>query len=94
MKNTQIFARQLRRSLTPTERRLWYLLRNRRFACYKFRRQHPVGPYILDFACCAIRLAIELDGGQHDDAAPAGNRARDGEFYASGILSLKSMVMR
>jgi very-short-patch-repair endonuclease len=66
MKNTQIFARQLRRSLTPTERRLWYLLRNRRFACYKFRRQHPVGPYILDFACCATRLAIELDGGQHD----------------------------
>jgi very-short-patch-repair endonuclease len=68
MKNTQIFARQLRRSLTPTERRLWYLLRNRRFACYKFRRQHPVGPYILDFACCATRLAIELDGGQHDEA--------------------------
>ncbi len=67
MKNTQIFARQLRRSLTPTERRLWYLLRNRRFACYKFRRQHPVGPYILDFACCATRLAIELDGGQHDE---------------------------
>ncbi|MCS5948822.1 DUF559 domain-containing protein [Klebsiella pneumoniae subsp. pneumoniae] len=33
---------------------------------------------MLDFACCAIRLAIELDGGQHDDAAPAGNRARDG----------------
>ncbi|HCT4297760.1 TPA: endonuclease domain-containing protein [Klebsiella quasipneumoniae] len=66
MKNTQIFARQLRRSLTPTERRLWYLLRNRRFACYKFRRQHPVGPYILDFACCATWLAIELDGGQHD----------------------------
>ncbi|MFB3993504.1 endonuclease domain-containing protein [Klebsiella pneumoniae] len=94
MKNTQIFARQLRRSLTPTERRLWYLLRNRHFACYKFRRQHPVGPYILDFACCAIRLAIELDGGQHDDAAPAGNRARDGVFYASGILSLKSMKMR
>ncbi|MGS3493994.1 DUF559 domain-containing protein [Klebsiella pneumoniae] len=49
---------------------------------------------MLDFACCAIRLAIELDGGQHDDAAPAGNRARDGEFYASGIMSLKSMKMR
>ncbi|MFK9876730.1 DUF559 domain-containing protein, partial [Klebsiella pneumoniae] len=48
---------------------------NRRFASDTFRRQHPVGPYILDFACCAIRLAIELDGGQHDDAAPAGNRA-------------------
>jgi len=100
MKNTQIFARQLRRSLTPAERRPEYWLRNRHFACYKFRRQHPVGPYILDFACCATRLAIELDGGQHDGgvptmfAAPAGYRARDGGFYASGIMSLKSMKMR
>ncbi|WP_372339229.1 endonuclease domain-containing protein [Klebsiella pneumoniae] len=94
MKNTQIFARQLRRSLTPAERRPGYLLGNRRFASDTFRRQRPVGPYILDFACCAIRLAIELDGGQHDDAAPAGNRASDGVFYASGIMSLKSMKMR
>ncbi|MGT8676932.1 DUF559 domain-containing protein [Klebsiella pneumoniae] len=69
-------------------------MRNRRFASDTFHRQHPVGPYILDFACCAIRLAIGLDGGQHDDAAPAGYRARDGVFYASGIMSLKSMVMR
>ncbi|EOF4701746.1 endonuclease domain-containing protein [Klebsiella oxytoca] len=67
MKNAQILARQLKRSLTPAERRLWYLLRDRRFARYKFRRQHPVGPYILDFACCSVRLAIELDGGQHDE---------------------------
>ncbi|EPC0926306.1 DUF559 domain-containing protein [Klebsiella pneumoniae] len=69
-------------------------MRNRRFASDTFRRQHPVAPYILDFVCCAIRLAIELDGGQHDDAAPAGNRARDGVFYASGTMSLKSMKMR
>ncbi|MBZ4317433.1 DUF559 domain-containing protein, partial [Mycobacterium tuberculosis] len=61
MKNTQIVARQLRRSLTPAERRPGYLLGNRRFASDTFRRQHPVGPYILDFACCAIRLAIGLD---------------------------------
>ena len=63
------FARQLRRQLTPQERRLWYLLRDRRFARYKFRRQHPMGPYILDFACCAVRLVVELDGGQHDERA-------------------------
>ncbi|WP_368301845.1 endonuclease domain-containing protein [Kluyvera sichuanensis] len=63
------FARQLRRQLTPQERRLWYLLRDRRFARFKFRRQHPVGPYILDFACCAVRLAVELDGGQHNERA-------------------------
>ncbi|HDG1686012.1 TPA: endonuclease domain-containing protein [Kluyvera cryocrescens] len=68
------FARQLRRQLTPQERRLWYLLRDRRFARFKFRRQLPVGPYILDFVCCRVRLAIELDGGQHD--ARAGYDAR------------------
>lgn len=60
-------AKQLRRELTPQERRLWYLLRSRRFRLYKFRRQHPVGRYILDFACCEARLAIELDGGQHQE---------------------------
>ncbi|MCI1900254.1 MAG: DUF559 domain-containing protein [Enterobacter sp.] len=46
---------------------LWYLLRSRRFSHYKFRRQHPVGHYILDFACGEARLVIELDGGQHDE---------------------------
>lgn len=69
MENTYDFARQLRRGLTPHERRLWYQLRDRRFAQFKFRRQHPVGPYIIDFACCAVRLAVELDGGQHDERA-------------------------
>lgn len=63
------FARQLRRQLTPQERRLWYLLCDRRFARYKFRRQHPMGSYVLDFACCSARLAVELDGGQHDERA-------------------------
>ncbi|MCU6249516.1 endonuclease domain-containing protein [Enterobacter cloacae] len=61
------YAKQLRRELTKEERRLWYLLRSRRFENYKFRRQHPVGHYILDFACCKARLAVELDGGQHDE---------------------------
>ena len=57
------YAKQLRREPTTEERRLWYLLRSRRFAHYKFRRQHPVGNYILDFVCCEARLVIELDGG-------------------------------
>lgn len=65
MEKTQSHARQLRRQMTEAERRFWYLLRSRRFARYKFRRQHPVGRYIIDFACCEARLAIELDGGQH-----------------------------
>ena len=67
MEITRSYAKQLRRELTTEERRLWYLLRSRRFENYKFRRQHPVGNYILDFACCEARLAVELDGGQHDE---------------------------
>lgn len=47
------------------EQRLWKSLRQRQLANYKFRRQHPVGDYILDFICLDARLVIELDGGQH-----------------------------
>jgi very-short-patch-repair endonuclease len=58
-------ARQLRRDQTDAERDLWRALRGQRFAGFKFRRQHPVGDYILDFYCAAARLAVELDGSQH-----------------------------
>ena len=61
MEITRSYAKQLRRELTKEERRLWYLLRSRRFENYKFRRQHPVGNYILDFACCAARLTLWLN---------------------------------
>lgn len=60
-------ARSLRKSMTDAERRLWSVLRGRRLAGYKFRRQHPVGPHILDFACVERRVAVEADGGQHAD---------------------------
>jgi very-short-patch-repair endonuclease len=58
-------ARKLRRELTPAEASLWAHLRNRRFEGFKFRRQHPFGPYILDFYCHERALAIEVDGGGH-----------------------------
>jgi very-short-patch-repair endonuclease len=61
-------ARALRRDSTDSERHLWRLLRARRFAGHKFRRQHPIGPFTADFACTAARLVIEADGGQHADA--------------------------
>src|SRR4051812_17571560 len=61
------FARILRKSMTDAEKKLWYLLRDRRFEGYKFRRQYPVGKYIADFACTKHKLIIELDGGQHAD---------------------------
>jgi very-short-patch-repair endonuclease len=58
-------ARQLRRQATDAETRLWQQLRHRQLGGAKFRRQVPVGGYILDFYCWEAKLGIELDGGQH-----------------------------
>ncbi|HEY2445350.1 MAG TPA: endonuclease domain-containing protein [Rhizomicrobium sp.] len=58
-------ARKLRRDQTEVERKLWYALRGRRFCSFKFRRQQPIGPYVVDFICFEAKLVIELDGGQH-----------------------------
>lgn len=57
--------RELRQALTPAEAVLWRLLKGRQLEGLKFRRQHSVGPYILDFYCPALKLAIELDGASH-----------------------------
>jgi very-short-patch-repair endonuclease len=59
-------ARSLRKRATERERILWRHLRNRNFAGYKFRRQHPIDPYTLDFYCPTAKLAIELDGDGHN----------------------------
>jgi len=66
------FARSLRKSHTDAETRLWSLLRGRRLAGKKFRRQHQIPPYVVDFYCDEARLVVEADGGQH-----AGSRRRD-----------------
>jgi very-short-patch-repair endonuclease len=58
-------ARAMRRDMTDAERKLWFLLRDRRLAGMKFRRQAPVGPYIADFVCLRCKLIVEADGGQH-----------------------------
>jgi very-short-patch-repair endonuclease len=58
-------ARELCTSQTPTEALLWESLRNPRLAGLKFRRRHPVGPFVVDFSCPDRRLAIELDGDVH-----------------------------
>jgi very-short-patch-repair endonuclease len=58
-------ARNLRRDSTDAERRLWEALRDRRLAGYRFRRQHPISNFIIDFACTRYCLAVEADGGQH-----------------------------
>jgi len=60
-------ARQLRRNSTPAERKLWRYLRSRSLAGFKFVRQEPIGPYVVDFVCREQRLVIEVDGGHHAD---------------------------
>ena len=67
-------ARQLRHNSTDCERILWCQLRSRQFFQKKFRRQQPIGPYVVDFYCSHCRLVIELDGGQHADQVDADQR--------------------
>jgi len=64
-------AHSLRRSVTDAEHKLWQRLRAGQLNGFKFRRQHPVPPYIVDFACLKARIAIELDGSQHGDEQDA-----------------------
>ena len=63
-KSTLKRARHLRRNMTKAETKLWSLLRGNNLGA-RFRRQVPLGPYVLDFACAKLKLAIELDGSQH-----------------------------
>ena len=69
-------VRDLRRHMTDAERLLWYFLRARRFCGCKFRRQHPIGPFIADFACVERKLIIEADGGQHAESVGDERRTR------------------
>jgi very-short-patch-repair endonuclease len=67
MRNLTPVARKLRRNSTDAENRLWSYLRGRQLEGLKFRRQHPLAGYVLDFYCEKLKLCIELDGGQHDE---------------------------
>ncbi|HEY0197193.1 MAG TPA: DUF559 domain-containing protein [Rhodanobacter sp.] len=62
-------ARKLRNAATDAEKHLWRHLRREQLAGCKFRRQYPIASYIVDFVCIPARLVVELDGGQHVDAA-------------------------
>ncbi len=61
-------AKILRRSMTDAEQKLWYFLRAHRFMGKKFKRQKPLGRYVVDFVCLEEKLIVELDGGQHADS--------------------------
>ena len=83
-------ARRLRYNPTDVERKLWQRLRRDQLNGLNFRRQHPVGPYVLDFYCPAIRLAIELDGGQHTfDRQRRHDERRTRWLEASGIRLIR-----
>ena len=79
-------ARRLRRLSTDAERRLWSRLRNHQLG-WHFRRQHPVPPYVLDFACVDLRIGVEADGGQHADSAA--DVVRDAHLADHGWLMLR-----
>jgi very-short-patch-repair endonuclease len=76
-------ARQLRNKLTDAEKALWQRLRDKQLSGFRFRRQAPVGDYIVDFACFNPRLVIELDGGQHAQTAQQKHDTARTEFLES-----------
>ena len=80
-------ARRLRREATEVEKLLWRALRER-LPEWKFRRQHPIGRRVADFACPARKLAIELDGGQHAAQSEA-DEARTAELERHGYRVLR-----
>jgi very-short-patch-repair endonuclease len=81
-------AKELRRTSTPAEQRLWQALRGGKLAGLKFRRQHPVGNFILDFYCSACKLAIELDGSIHQSQLEY-DAARTAQLEAYGYKVLR-----
>lgn len=83
------FARSMRQDPTDAEERLWRLLRGKALGV-RFRRQHPVGRYILDFFCARLKLAVELDGSQHGDS----NQARYDERRSQYLETCGIKVIR
>jgi len=87
LRKRTLIARRLRRNATEVEARLWRALRECFPAC-RFRRQHPIGPYVVDFACPARKLAIEIDEGQH------GLRLQEDALRTAGIAHRGYRVVR
>lgn len=81
------FARRLRHDMTGAERHLWTHLRRRRLGGYRFRRQHPLGPWIADFACLEAGLVVEIDGSPH--LGSARDSRRDAWFEVRGFRVLR-----
>jgi very-short-patch-repair endonuclease len=80
-------SRKLRREMTKVEGRLWWFLRMKQYK-YKFRRQHPIGPYIVDFVCIDKKLIVELDGSQHAEQQTY-DQHRDAFLQSNGYRVLR-----
>ena len=81
-------ARELRNNLTDAERRLWQKLKRRQIATVTFRRQQPIGAFIVDFVCFERRVIVEVDGGQHSEQVPY-DEQRTRWLEAQGYLVLR-----
>lgn len=89
MKSVTANARRLRKQMTLPEVLLWQALRSRP-GNFKFRRQHPLGPYVLDFFCPAARLAVEVDGMAHDlGSNPQRDHRRDEWLRSQAVKTLR-----
>ena len=89
-KRTRRNAKALRRTMSLPEVLLWIGLKARRLEGLHFRKQHPIGPYVLDFYCDALRLAVEVDGYAHDTGdRPRRDARRDAWLLAQGIRTLR-----
>jgi very-short-patch-repair endonuclease len=87
VKDLRRIARRLRNQSTDTERKLWRHLRDRQIGGFKFRRQHPVGRYVVDFVNLEKKVVVELDGGQH--AIDRGDKIRDDWLRSEGYQVLR-----
>lgn len=81
-------SRALRNDMTKAERRLWSILRMKQLGV-KFRRQEPIGSYIVDFVCYEAKLIIEVDGGQHAEQTAKLDRRRDAWLEGEGFRVLR-----
>ena len=73
-------ARDLRKTMSDGERKLWQALRAKQVEGLRFRRQHPIGPYVVDFVCLEKRLVVEVDGGHHTEHRQIAHDARRDEW--------------
>jgi very-short-patch-repair endonuclease len=89
-RTTKDFAKSLRRQMSLPEVLLWRAIKGRKLNGLQFRKQHPIGPYVLDFYCDAARLAVEVDGGSHDFGdRPERDERRDAWMLERGVRTLR-----